>query len=95
MSDDHVMVQPVRTFLDGPDLKHPGSEPYRVSRFHAQQLRQNGLVVHVEGEPAPAAPASPEPAAPVTLAVADPAPPATPVDPAAPRRRGRPPGKRS
>lgn len=55
MSDDTVMVQPVRTFLEGPDLKHPESEPYQVSRSRMMELRGNGLVEHIESEMAQAA----------------------------------------
>lgn len=94
MSDDTVMVQPVRTFLRGRDLVHPESEPFAVSRSHAQELRANGLVVHVEGEPAPAAPVEPAPATPAAPDPAVSAPPAPPAEPVALRRRGRPPGKR-
>ena len=94
MSDDTVMVQPVRTFLEGRDLVHPESEPYPVSRSRMIELRGNGLVVHVEGEPAPAAPASPEPEASTPPGSEDPAALELPADPAAPRRRGRPPKAR-
>lgn len=93
MSDDRVMVQPIKTFLRGQDLVHPESEPFPTSRFHAEELRRNGLVVHVEGEPAPA-PAKPEHAASVASASVVLAHSAPPADPVAPRRRGRPPGKR-
>lgn len=95
MSDDHAMVQPIKTFLRDQDLVHPESRPFPTSRLHAEELRRNGLVEHVAGDPAPAAPTSRKPAAPAADAVADPARPAPPADPAAPRRRGRPPGKRS
>ncbi|MGH1588654.1 hypothetical protein ACRBEV_10160 [Methylobacterium phyllosphaerae] len=95
MSDDHVMVQPIKTFLKGQDLVHPESEPFPTSRFHAEELRRNGLVVHVAGEPAPAAPAEPGHAAAVASDPVVPAHPAPPANPATPRRRGRPPGKRS
>ena len=83
MSDDTVMVQPVRTFLEGRNLVHPESEPYRVSRAHALELRAGGLVRHVEAKPeAPSAPPAP------------PVEPEPPVASTAPRRRGRPPKAR-
>lgn len=54
MSD--VMVRPVRSYLEGRDLVHPGDEPYPVSRSRAVELRSNGLVEWVEPEEeAPAA----------------------------------------
>lgn len=81
MSDDDVMVKPVRTFLEGSDLKHPESEPYRVSRSRMMELRGNGLVKHVGAEA--------EPEAPDTSSAEDPQ-----VATAAPRRRGRPPKAR-
>ncbi|TXN40444.1 hypothetical protein FV232_06935 [Methylobacterium sp. WL30] len=91
MSDDTVMVQPVRTFLEGSDLKHPESEAYPVSRSRMLELHGNGLVEHVEGERAPAAPASPEPEALPAPVIEIPAAPEPSADLAAPRRRGRPP----
>ncbi len=81
MSVDDVMVKPVRTFLEGSDLKHPESEPYRVSRSRMMELRGNGLVEHVG--------AGPEPEAPDALSAED-----SQAATAVPRRRGRPPKPR-
>lgn len=47
MSDDE-MVRPVRTFLEGADLKTPESGAYLVSRSRAAELIGNGLVEIVE-----------------------------------------------
>lgn len=79
--DDHVMVQPVRTFLEGCELKVPESNAYPVSRSRAIELRMNGLVELAEPDPAP------EPAE-------APAPAATSANSVAPCRRGRPPKPR-
>jgi hypothetical protein len=83
MSSDAVMVQPVRTFMEGRVLVHPESPPYRVSRSRALELRASGLVRHVETE----AEAEPE-APPVPLVEPEPEPQPVPV---ASRKRGRPP----
>ncbi len=61
MSDD-VMVRPVRSYLEGRDLVHPGDEPYPVSRSRAVELRGNGLVEWASPEEeAPAAEPDPAP----------------------------------
>ncbi|KQP53011.1 hypothetical protein [Methylobacterium sp. Leaf106] len=65
MADD-VIVQPVRTYLEGPDLKQATDQPYQVSRSRAVELRGNGLVTFEEAAPEAApepAPAEPEPEA--------------------------------
>lgn len=41
---DEVTVQPVRTYLEGSDLKEPHHDAYPVSRSRALELRGNGLV---------------------------------------------------
>lgn len=58
MADD-VIVQPVRTYLEGSDLKLATDQPYLVSRSRAVELRGNGLVTFEEVAPE-AAPAEPE-----------------------------------
>lgn len=75
------MVRPVRTFLEGTELKTPESEPYPVSRGRATELRGNGLVEFVEPVPGPE-----------TVEASAPA--EAQADPVAPRRRGRPPKPR-
>ena len=82
---DAVLVQATTTYLEGSEHKSEHSAPYLVKRSHGLELEAQGFARIVD--PAqPAAPADPKPAVP--------APQAQPVDPAAPRRRGRPPGKR-
>lgn len=88
MTDDMVMVQPVRTFAEGRQLVHPESDPYPVSRSRMLELRANGLVRHVEAEPEPEA----EPATPPALPVEPEA--DAQAEPVAPRKRGRPPRSR-
>jgi hypothetical protein len=89
LSDDTVMVQPVRTFLEGRDLKHPESEPYLVSRPRMVELRGNGLVEHIESQAVTAAPDVPPPEATAAAEA-----PEVPAETVAPRRRGRPPKTR-
>lgn len=71
MSD--VMVQPVRTFMEGARLVGPESEPYPVGRSRAIDLRNNGLVSFVEARAA-SAPAEQQ-QQPAAAPEAEPAPP--------------------
>lgn len=59
---DEVTVQPVRTYLEGSDLKESHHDAYPVSRSRALELRGNGLVTFEDVAPEPA-PAEPEPEA--------------------------------
>lgn len=67
--EDEVLVQPVRTYLEGSDLKQPHDEPYRVGRWRARELKANGLVEYDDTEAkaleapqaAESAPEAPEP----------------------------------
>lgn len=60
MTDD-ILVQPVRTYLEGSDLKQPTDEPYPVGRWRARELKANGLVEFDDAE-ATEVPHAPEPA---------------------------------
>ncbi|GJD37747.1 hypothetical protein [Methylobacterium bullatum] len=57
---DEVTVQPVRTYLEGMDLKEPHHGAYPVSRSRALELRGNGLVTFEDAAPEPV-PSEPEP----------------------------------
>ncbi|MEH3145206.1 MAG: hypothetical protein PGN34_07615 [Methylobacterium frigidaeris] len=79
MTDETVTVRPVRTFLEGAELKHAGDEPYPVSRSRALELEANGLVERVEAAPA-------EPPSAEILAETETEAPAEPAAEATPRR---------
>ncbi len=59
---DVVMVRTLRTHLDGSAMRHPGEDPFTVSRPAAVELREAGFVEWVEPEEAPAAEPDPAPA---------------------------------
>lgn len=62
---DEVMVQPVTTYMEGIEHKNERSDPYRVPRWHGEELKAHGFARIVEEKSAAetAAPIEPENAA--------------------------------
>lgn len=61
---DDPLVRPLRTYLEGDVLKHPGDDPYPVSETRARDLERNGLVERAKPTTATAEapqPSDPEP----------------------------------
>jgi hypothetical protein len=94
-NEDQVLVQPLSTYHEGTEHKSALSEPYRAARSHAVELQALGIAKIIE----PKKPVETE--APVEAEDESDEEPDTerPDDESdqarAPRRRGRPPGKRS
>jgi hypothetical protein len=57
---DHVLVQPLTTYLEGSEHKGPHSEPYAVPRHHANELKGHGIAKILEPKTPAVAPVDPD-----------------------------------
>lgn len=47
---DEVMVKPVTTYMEGAEHKNERSDPYRVPRWHGEELAAHGFARIVKGD---------------------------------------------
>lgn len=58
-AEDHVLAQPMRSYLDGDTFRHPEDPPYKMTRTRFRDLHRNGLVAEAQEAEQPVA--EPEP----------------------------------